>query len=257
MRASDRYRFEAPAPDPAPERPGIWPGSTDYASALGRLQDGELTLFELDSAVPREVPRVLLAPMLVQVLRSGGRALLIAPPSIDPEDAYLSIAEHVPADVLNQRLRVLAAMTPKSAPADLPDVFVPVHRIRWTGSGSVVPVPEDPAFLHQAQESERPNLIVAYLSGLQALADTAGVSFSAGVLAGLNAAIFPRGMAHVVAVGRSGDPHMDVLLPVMETHLRLRAPHGRTFLNGDRPYLAPMVLSQELGTEPYRLTPVM
>jgi hypothetical protein len=253
----ERYRLEPPVPDPRPEAPGIWPGSTDYAEGVGRLRPGELTLLELDSAVPREIPRVLVGPMLLQALIDGGRALVIAPPSIDPEDAYLSLREHVAAETLNERMRVLTAIPPALPPANLDRMFVPVHRISWTKSGPAVPLPEDPAFLHAAQGSEHPNLIVVYLSGLQALAEIAGVPVTPATLAGIDAAVFPNAPVHVVTIGRSGDPRLDVMGPVMETHLRVRCPHGRVFLNGHRPYLAPLVLSQQLGGEPFRLTPVL
>ncbi|MCI4369734.1 MAG: hypothetical protein L3J81_00205 [Thermoplasmata archaeon] len=253
----ERYRLEPPVPDPNPEAPGMWPGSTDYAHGVGRLRPGELTLLELDSAVPREIPRVLAGPMLLQTLVDGGRALLIAPPSIDPEDAYLSLQEHVAEETLNERMRVLSAIPPNSPPADLDRMFVPVHRIGWTKVGPAVPLPEDPAFLHAAQGSDHQNLIVVYLSGLQALADIAGVAMTPATLAGINAAVFPNAPVHVVTIGRSGDPRLEVMSPVMETHLRVRCPHGRVFLNGHRPYLAPLVLSQQLGGEPYRLTPVL
>jgi KaiC/GvpD/RAD55 family RecA-like ATPase len=253
----ERYRLEPPVVDPDPDAPGAWPGSTDYAEGVGRLKPGELTLLELDSAVPREIPRVLIGPMLLHALGSGGRALLIPSPSIDPEDAYLGLRHHISAETLNDNMRVLSTVPPTIDPGELSRMFVPLHRIGWAKSGPAVPVPEDPAFLHRAQDSEHPNLIVVYLSGLQALADVAGVALSSGVLAGLQSAVFPMSRVHVIIVGRSGDPRLEVLGPVIETHLRIRCPHGRVFLNGHRPYLAPLVLSQQDSGEPFRLTPVL
>jgi KaiC/GvpD/RAD55 family RecA-like ATPase len=255
--AGERYRFEPPAEDPRPEAEGLWPGSTDYATGLGRLRAGEFTLFELDSTVPREIPRVLIGPMIVQALRLGGRVLLLPPPSSDPEDAYVSIREHVPVEALRRHLRVLSAVQIDPGSAELAEVYVPTHRIGWTKTGLSVPVPEDPSFLHEAQGSERFSLVVAYMSGLQTLTESAGQTLSPGILAGLAASVFPRGKVHGLLVGRSGDPHLDMFGPVMETQLRIRCPHGRVFLNGHRPYLAPLVLSQEAPGEPYRLTPVL
>jgi KaiC/GvpD/RAD55 family RecA-like ATPase len=253
----ERYRLEPPVPDPHPDASGVWPGSTDYAAAFGRLRFGELTLLQLDSAVPREIPRILLGPMLIQTLNAGGGALLIPPPSIDPEDAFLSIRDFVPSEVLNGQLRVLTAVQPSTETDELSNVFVPVHRIGWAKTGPAVPVPEDPAFLQRAKSSKSPNLIVAYLSGLQALADAAGVVLAPGALVGIDAAVFPRSKVHVAVVGRSGDPRLESLSPITENHVRIRCPHGRVFLNGHRPYLAPLVLSQELSPEPYRLTAVL
>ncbi|MCI4324139.1 MAG: hypothetical protein L3K03_09065 [Thermoplasmata archaeon] len=252
-----RYRFNPPVPDPQSDHPSLWPGSSDFARHIGRLRFGELTLLEQGPGVPREVSRVLVAPMLIQVLRAGGEALLVAPPSIDPEDAYISLRHHLPTEVLNDRLRVLTSIPPNPAGHAFPDVFVPANRIEWTKTGPAFPVPEGPSFLKRAQSSEHPNLIVIYLSGLQSLADAAGIVPSPGILAGLDAAVFPQSRVHIVVIGRTGDPQLEALGSVVETHIRIRGPHGRVFLNGQRPYLSPLVLSQELGSEPYRLTPVL
>jgi KaiC/GvpD/RAD55 family RecA-like ATPase len=253
----ERYRLSAPAVDPHPEAQGIWPGSTDYAQGFGRLRAGELTLMGLDSAVPREVHRVLLGPMLIQTLRTGGQALLISPPSMDPEDAFQSIQEFVPRETLKAQLRVMTLVPPRGITSEISEVFLTYNKVGWTKSGPTVPVPEDPGFLHRAQTTTNPSLIIAYLSGLQSLAETSGVTLSAGVLTGIDSAIFPNCPVHVVAVGRMSDPRIETLSPVAEVHIRVRCPHGRIFLNGHRPYLAPLVMSQELGAEPYRLTPVL
>jgi hypothetical protein len=253
----ERYELRAPAPDPRPEVEGMWPGASDYASGLGRLRPGEFTLLELDSAVPREIPRVILGPMLVHALCAGGHAIIFPPPSSDPNDAYTSLRDHVPLPILRERLRVLSAIPPSGIDGETSEVYVPAHKIGWTKTGPAVPLPEDPAFLHAARGSAHPNLIVAYLSGLQALAESANLSLTPGILAGLGNAIFPQSRVHDVVVGRTGDSRLDGLGPVMETHLRIRCPHGRVFLNGHRPYLSPLVLSQESTEEPYRLTPVL
>jgi KaiC/GvpD/RAD55 family RecA-like ATPase len=253
----ERYRLLPGVPDPAPEESGIWPGATDFAQGFGRLRYGAMTLIELDTEVPREIHRVLLGPILAQVLKLEGQALLISPPSMDPEDAYRSIQDFVSPQVLRERLRVLTMMPLGNVVPEMAEVFVPFHKIGWTKTGPAAPIPDDPAFLHRAHTSKHPSLIIAYLSGLETLADAAGVTISSGILAGLDAALFPKNPVHIVAVGRSGDPRLAQLSPVAEIHLRVRSPHGRIFLNGHRPYLAPLVLSQESGTEPYRLTPVL
>jgi hypothetical protein len=167
------------------------------------------------------------------------------------------LRDHLSAGLLRERIRILTAVPFDPREPELTGVFVPPHRVGWTKTGPPVPVPEDPTFLHEAIDADRANLIVAYLSGLESLAEGAGVTVARGVLAGLASAIFPKSRVHLVAVGRAGDPLFNTVAPVAETQLRIRAPHGRVFLNGHRPYLAPLVLSQEAGDEPYRLTPVL
>jgi KaiC/GvpD/RAD55 family RecA-like ATPase len=252
-----RYRLARPVPDPTPTATGLWPGSSDYADVLGRPQPGEMTLMEFESAVPRELPRVILGPMLLEALELGGRVLIIPPPSADPEDSFLGLRDHIPIDVLRHRLRVLVGVPPSAGVEILPEVFVPHHRIAWTNMGPTVPLPADPEFLFEARGSTGPNVIVAFISGLEALAEGAGIPLSRGLLAGLDAAAFPHSSVHTFAVARSGQSRIESLGPLSEQHIRIRCPHGRVFLYGHRPYLAPLLLSQEAGPEPYHLTQVL
>jgi hypothetical protein len=257
MQPGDHYWLHPPAPDPNPEAPGLWPGSTDFAESLGRLRFGALTLFELESAVPREVSRVLLGPVVLHALQLGGRVLILPPPSLDAEDAFASLREHLAPKVLREQLRVLSSVPLSAEVTELPEVFVPFQRVNWSKTGLPVPLPEDPDFLKGAQNSKGPNLILAYMSGLEALTEAAGVTLIRGALSGLARTVFPHNPVHVVAVGRTGDPMFYGVAALAEVHARVRAPHGRIIVNGHRPYLAPMVLSQEPGPEPYRLTTVL
>jgi hypothetical protein len=256
-RSGHRYTLEAPAPDPNPEADGLWPGSTDFANGFGRLRFGAVTLLELDSAVPREISRVLLGPMIVQTLRLGGRVLVVPPPSFDPDDAYVGVRKHVAREMVRAQLRVISTIPLSLEPSDAPEVFVPFQRIGWTKSGPPVPLPEDPDFLEAAQDSRKPSMVIAYLSGLQALTQAANVPLNRGVLAAMARAVFPRSPTHVAVVARTGDPLFPEISPVSELHIRLRGPHGRIFLNGHRPYLAPLVLTQDNGVEPYHLAQIL
>ena len=256
-RPGDHYRLQAPCPDPSPSLAGLWPGSTDFADSLGRLRFGALTLFEIDTAVPREVSRVILGPMIINALRLGGRVLILPPPSLDPEDSYVTLREHLPAQVIQEQLRVLSSIPLSEDGEELSEVFVPFQKIRWTKTGLPVPIPEDPEYLQAALGSKGPNLIVAHLSGLEALTEAAGVTLIRGVLSGLARTVFHRNPVHVAAVGRTDDGLFAGVASTAETHIRIRSPHGRIFVNGHRPYLAPMVLSQESGPEPYHLTTVL
>jgi hypothetical protein len=249
--------MEAPAPDPHPEAPGIWPGSTDFANALGRLRVGAITLFELDTAVPREVSRVILGPMIIHALRVGGRVLILPPPSLDLEDSYVSLQRHVRPEIIRARLRVLSSLSTSDDARELPDSFLPFDKVGWTKTGMPTPVPVDAEFLRAAEGSTGPNLIVAYMSGIEALTEAAGVGLIRGIVSRLAKTVFPRNPVHVAAVGRVGDSLFEGVGAMSEIMVRVRCPHGRIFINGHRPYLAPMVLSQEPGSEPYRLTTVL
>ncbi|MCI4317742.1 MAG: hypothetical protein L3J96_04325, partial [Thermoplasmata archaeon] len=168
-RPGDFYRLEPPAPDPQPDARGLWPGSTDFAEGFGRLRFGAQTHLELGSTVPREISRVILGPVILQTLSQGGRVLLIPPPSLDPEDSYWALREHVSPETLRDQLRVLSTVATNSAGQDLPAVGFPSHKVAWTKVGPPVPIPDDPAFLETASRSSKPDLVVLYLSGLEAI----------------------------------------------------------------------------------------
>ncbi|MCI4317741.1 MAG: hypothetical protein L3J96_04320, partial [Thermoplasmata archaeon] len=86
---------------------------------------------------------------------------------------------------------------------------------------------------------------------------TAGIPLVRGTPALIANAAFPSTPVHVAVVGRTGDRLFESVTPIAEVHVRVRCPHGRIFINGHRPYLAPLVLSQEAGPEPYHLTQVL
>jgi hypothetical protein len=248
-------RIHAPVKDPSPQDPGLWPGSTDYAEAFGRLLPYALTLLDFDSAVPREVSRAISAPMIIQAIQGGGRTLVIGPPSLEPEDSYISITDHLSTDAVRSRLRVMSAIPRHYRTEGMPELVIPFDRIRWTKAGPSVPVPDDSEFLQAApQTADQPNLVVAYLSGLEAMAEAAGVPVAHGILPALAETVFPRGQVHVIALGRSDDPVLSTMGPDFRNIIDVQYSNGRVFFSGRRPYVPPRILSGEGNTEPYRLT---
>jgi KaiC/GvpD/RAD55 family RecA-like ATPase len=250
-------RINPPVPDPSPKDSGIWPGSTDYAEAFGRLLPAALTLFELDAAIPREVPRAIIGPMAIQTIQAGGRALILPPPLLEPEDAYQTVSDHLSRDAVTTRLRVMSAIPLYSRKDGAPGILIPFDRIGWTKAGPLVPVPKDPEFLQAAHESNDTNLVVAYLSGLQAMAEASGMPVSHGILPALGAAVFQGSPVHVVAMGHSGDPLLPGVIPLAQTFIKVQYTNGRVFISGYRPYLAPRILYEGNATEPYRLIPIL
>ncbi len=248
-------RIHPPANDPHPEDPGMWPGSTDYADAFGRLLPDALTLFNLDTEAPREVCRAISGPMVIQAIRTGGRALVIGPGSLEPEDSYISIADTLPKDAVRSGLRVMSALPRHNRAEEMPELVIPFDRIRWTKAGPAVPVPDDSEFLQAApQTSDRLNLIVVYLSGLEAMAEGAGMPIAHAILPALAETIFPKSPVHVIAMGRSDDPVLPTVSPICRNIIDVEYSNGRVFLSGLRPYMSPRILSDQSATEPYRLT---
>jgi|GEM_PF-208235 len=248
-------RIHSPAQDSQPSEPGMWPGSTDYAEAFGRLLPDAMTLLTLDTAVPREVSRAITGPMVIESIRVGGRTLVIAPGSLEPEDSYISIVDSLPAAAVRSRLRVMSALPRHHRAEGMPELIIPFDRIRWTKAGPTVPIPEDPEFLVASpQKTDQPNLLVVYLSGLEAMAEGAGMSIANATLPALAEAVFPQSPVHVFAVGRMDDPVLQSVRPLSRTLVDVDYSNGRVFLSGRRPYVSPRILSDQGGVEPYRLT---
>jgi hypothetical protein len=174
---------------------------------------------------------------------------------LEPEDSYTSILDSLPENTLRSRLRVMSAI-PRHYRADgLAELVIPFDRIRWTKAGPSVPVPDDPEFLQAAPHtSQLPNLLVAYLSGLQAMAEEEGVPVAHGILPALAETIFPRSPVHVIALGRSLDPELPTIGVLSRNLIDVQYTNGRVFLSGRRPYVSPRILSVRGDTEPYQLT---
>jgi len=212
-------------------------------------------LFSLDTAVPREVCRAIIGPMVIQTIQAGGRTLVLAPASLEPEDSYMSIADTLPKDAVRSRLRVMSALPQHYRAEEMPESIIPFDRIRWTKAGPSVPIFEDSEFLQAAPlTSDRPNLILVYLSGLEAMVEEAGLPVAHGILPAIAETIFPRSPVHVITVGRSNDPVLPTVSPLCRNLFDIDYTNGRVFLSGRRPYVSPRILSDIGGTEPYRLT---
>jgi KaiC/GvpD/RAD55 family RecA-like ATPase len=248
------FTFQSAVPDPEPGALGQWPGSTDYASAFGRLIPGQVTIIELDSAVPREVPGILAAPMLIQAIAGGGRGLFFSAPTLAPETMFSLGSEMIKKYGVSPRMRVMTTVPLADGPAKRSGLFMP---FRWSATTPSVPVLDDSEFLRTPSAECGPSLFTAYLSGIHAAAEVAGVPIGHGFLAALVAAHFPVSPVHLLLFAREGDPSIDILSPISDVLIRVRYTNGRVFLTGHRPYSAPLLLSYDDGSEPYHLTPII
>jgi KaiC/GvpD/RAD55 family RecA-like ATPase len=250
----DDFAVRAPVDDPHPDAPGLWPGSTDYAGAFGRLLPGRITLIELAASVPREIPRLLMAPMFLETIRTGGRGVHFSAASLDPEEGFNSTNGMVLDPTLSNRTRVMTPLPLPERTAKGSGRFVPFH---WSTSVPSVPLPDDPLFLKEAEDTTAPSLIVAYLSGLEAAAETAGVTIGHGFLSAFASSMFPKSPVHIVVFASVADPLTATITPISDVLIKIRYSNGRIFLDGHRPYSAPLILSNDSKTEPYRLTPIL
>jgi hypothetical protein len=250
-------RVQPPEPDPEPHAESLWPASADFARTFGRLVPGTITLLQLDLPVPRELPRLLYVPLLAHVLERGGRVLFIPPPTLDPGDALEALRPLVSPEAIERRLRLLSVFPNRPMPEALARVLVPPHNLGWTRSGISVPVIEDPVFLSREQAGVSPNLVVAYFSGIEGLAEAAGSTLTREVLPGLAQMVFERAPSHILAIGRSVDRFFDSMAAIAELHLRVTTRRGRVMVWGQRPPTPLYALSLGGDGSAYRLTPML
>jgi KaiC/GvpD/RAD55 family RecA-like ATPase len=242
-----------PERDPEPGALDLWPGNVDFARFFGRLTRGSLTLLELGPEVPREVPRVFVLPIMAEVLARQGRVVLVPPPTLSPEDSYTDLARIVPAAELASHFRILGVFPTPELTRQFESVFVPPSRISWTKDGITVPVPEDPAFRVGAKDSPGMNLLVAYFSGLEGLAQSAGVALTREAIPGAAHVAFGGSPVHMIAIGRAGDPYFSAVLALAALHLRVESHQGRVLLHGYRPFTEEFAVTQSTADAPYRL----
>ena len=231
----------------------LWPGSRSFANAFGRLPLGGLTLIELDPAVPREVHHLLLAPVIGQVLKLGGRVLLIPPPTLDPEDSFVGLRGLIDEERLERQFRILASFPNDTLSSSLKGVYIPPSRVTWTNDGIAVPLPDDPVFRLERTPGA-PNLLVAYFSGLSALARNAGESLTREMLPATTQTVFGNSRAHMIGLGRVGDPYLPEVSAIASLHLRIESRHGRVIVYGERPHTPGFVLTSAEPPLPYHLT---
>jgi KaiC/GvpD/RAD55 family RecA-like ATPase len=253
LAAVDGLSPTGPERDPTPHDPRLWPGNPDFARHFGRFGDGAFTLIELAPEVPREVPRVLLFPVMAQALNGGGRVLLIPPPTLAPEDSYLELRSVVAAGTLRDRFRVMSAFPSPLLSGGSDSILVPPNRVSWTKDGITVPVPEDPSFRVANPAAHGMNLMVVYFSGLEGLAQSGGVTLTREAIAGACRFTFGGEPTHMVAIGRTGDAYFASVAPITQLHLRVESRYGRILMHGTRPFTEEFALTQAAPTSPYRL----
>jgi KaiC/GvpD/RAD55 family RecA-like ATPase len=242
-----------PEADPSPTPGTLWPGNVDFAREFGRLLEGSMTLFELASEVPRDVPRVLLLPIMAQVLGGGGRVVLIPPPTLSPQDSYSGLSDLIPPNILEQRFRILGVFPNPEFDKKMPLIFIPPSRVSWTKDGITVPVPEDPTFRVGPSGSPTMNLMVVYFTGLEGLARAADVQLTREAIPGAANVTFGGAPVHLIGLGRGGDPYFATVSPLASSHIRVEAQQGRVLLHGFRPFTDQFAMVQPGEHSPYRL----
>lgn len=241
-----------PEPDPAPGT--VWPGSTDYAQAFGRLGVHRLTFLERDDGVPDVAPRLLVSTAVAHVLRSGGRVGATLPPTVLPEEFHRTYGHVVPRADFVRQVRLLTAARASDLPEDLRPIVLPgldPHAV-----GTEPRSPELERFLSEGP-ADRPGLLVTWLSGIRAVDRTVPPAYTAESLAGITLHYVMHCPIHAIFVGSSADPLTGLLRTMASVRLRLHQRHGRVFLYGEQPVTTSYVLAEGDESVSYRLMRVV
>jgi hypothetical protein len=250
-------------PDPQPENPASWPGSSAFASAFGRFRDHALTGFEMSPLLPHRLMDIFALPAASHVLRAGGRVLWVPSPQTTPSAICTELLRFVAHDWIRERLRILSASGADRGLGDLQGVVLPVRMAtgsagdpRATTAPAVGPAfPEAHRFLRDGVAGP-PSLFVLSFDGLQALASVIGVAYQAALFPIILSAYVRLPRFHGLGFGRSDDPLAMAALPSAETHLRIREHCGRAIVFGVRPETQGFILDWTEDEGRYTLLPM-
>jgi KaiC/GvpD/RAD55 family RecA-like ATPase len=249
-------------PEPEPDSmPGhIWPGSSAFAQSFGRFAFGQITLFELDDAVPTPATDMITETAVAQVLLAGGRAVVVPHSSEAPNDFVAQLAEVVPRDRLGTGLRLLQARRPALAAPDTGRYVIAVDRLEFT-SADAAPL-SSPAirFLREGITPEAPGMYVASAQGLEAVAMAIGAPVSPEAalrLPGVLLAGFRDAPVHGIVICRRTSPLLAPMRASAAARLELTVRQGRIFIHGISPWTPNYVLTDGTERTPYTLLRVV
>ena len=260
-----RPGFVGPAgpaePEPNVESGTVWPGSAAYAAAFGRLRHHALTLLELDRSTSFDLADVLLVPMVVSVVRAGGRVVWVPPGLASPAKVGASLARFLPEEAISQGVRVLSG-SPHDSAGQLRTIGIGPGRGRDPGApDSRSEDPSAPAFPAAYQflrdrRGDGPALFLLSVEGLNSLAKVAGTTY--------DPATFPlvistyarlRGF-HGVGYGGGESPLVKEMVPAVDVHVRIHQRYGRALLVGVRPPTPAYLLDWTDSSGRYSLVPL-
>jgi len=252
-----------PDADPTPDEPSLFPGSTAFAEAFGRLSYRGLTAIEVPNRFTAPVGDVFLYPLVAHTISVGGRVVWVPSAGSGAAQIVHQLERFVPPDFLRDRLRVLSAGGEERGLGDLRSVVMPVRReaseggeLRAAIAPAVAPLfPDAYRFLLAAPEG-RPSLYVIFLDGIAALASVAEIPMKVETYPLVVSSYMRIPRFHGFGFGRADDPITQALLRQVDTHLRVSEKYGRTLLFGMRPRTNPYILDWTDDSGRYSLVPV-
>ena len=238
-----------PEPDPDPASQSAWPGSMPFAVAFGRLRFGGMTGITTPPDCPDTIPLALAGPLVVHVLRSGGRVVWMPSPEVRPTRLIGLLKDLVPEDWMRERLRILSASGDDPGLGNLRTVVLPLTREVSEGRDlrAAIAAGTGPLFpdVFRFLRDHPPNTTAIYvvsLEGLRAATAAASIDLEPATLPAVAGYYTRIPRYHLFCHGNVGDPVTPRLMPMADTVVRLEIVHGRPVLIGTRPSRSPLVL---------------
>ena len=254
LHGSARPLLRPPEPDPQPTPGSIWPGSSQFAENFGRLLIGRATLIETDLDVSSEAAVLFCTPIFSQVARLGGRALHILPPRASPETVLRAYRALISDDEFIRSVRIFSPLkspTKGSDAAVLDQVVLP----------ALAPVSDDTTprmreairFLAEGTGTDAPNIIAAWLTGLEHASVGAANPYTRTNLPVIVERVLESGPNHMIMIGPSSHPFTEGLREMASIRIEMQSKHGRVFVYGRSPHTPPLVLAAGEGSTAYEL----
>lgn len=242
-----------PEVEPDPIQGLIWPGSSDFAAAFGRLRVGRVTLFEKDISVANEAMALMVEQVASHVVKSGGRVVNVLAPDISPVEVLNMYAQILAKNEILKQVRLLLPTQFSEVPDDLTRTVVssPFNEPPGARTGT----PEITRFLAELGPSGAPNLCTVWVSALRAMAVERGIEYGPAMLPNLVSLGLSGSAAHTIFLGPDDDPMIQSLRSIAATRIRFNSSAGRVFVWGEQPITPSYVLSpgEDPAGKPYNL----
>jgi hypothetical protein len=248
------FRARLQTPDPDPGGQGLWPGSSDFAEAFGRLPVGGITLLECDASVPIEAVRQVYSPIVGQVVSSGGRVIDVLPPGFPVADLWRSYRHLLSDDRFAAQVRVQPMAATIDAPEHLEGVVLPRSRPEPDESGTRFP--EAVRFLEGAEPGAC-NAAVIWMSGLVPPELGLGTRPAPGVLEVATSGFARRAPVHIIFIVPAESRFLESVRPIASLRIQVWGEEGRVFIAGDQPATPQYAITTRDDSQGFRLLPVV
>ncbi len=248
-------RLLPPAPDPDANGKGLWPGHAQFFSHFGRLPLGGITLLDCDGDLPPNAIRLVIAPILAQVLGHGGNVVQVLPPYLRPAEIWQYYGTFMGNDAFLRQVRL---QFPGGLREEVPEMAMSILPPPMRDTSFTEPrMPEILGHLRQRNPGGTPNLLVTWIAGLEALGTGPGPLYTPENLPIILTQVMAGAPAAALVIGRRGDRLSRCLRPMSSLWIRLRFRAGRVLLHGCVPRTGPLLLAEGDNGTAYNLVPLV